>query len=59
MLGAALLEQELVVSGQVLVQEILVVVMVVALLAVELELWLEEFEVVEVVEFVAVGQLGL
>ena len=58
-LGAALLEQELVVSGQVLVQEILVVVMVVALLAVELELWLEEFEVVEVVEFVAVGQLGL
>lgn len=58
-LGAALLVQELVVSELVLVQEILVVVMVVAMLAVELELWLEEFEVVEVVEFVAVGRLGL
>ena len=51
--------QELVVSELVLVQEILVVVMVVAMLAVELELWLEEFEVVEVVEFVAVGRFGL
>lgn len=41
-----------------LVQEILLVV-VVALLVVELELWLEEFEVVVVVEFVEVGLLGL
>ena len=53
-LGAALLVQELVVSELVLVQEILVVVMVVAMLAVELELWLEEFVVVKMVELVRV-----